>query len=151
MSEMVFEDFVLGETYELGEYTPTKREIIEFAERWDPQPFHVDEASAQESLFGELVASGWHTAAILCRIMVRDLFCGVATGGGLGVDDLRWPTPVRPGDTLSGAVRVLETRPSESRADRGYVDFETTLENQHGETVCSMVNHSIILTDSRDD
>jgi len=116
-----------------------------FARQYNSQPFHVDERAAAKSVFGELIASGWHTAAIMCRLAVRDLFSDVAAGGGLGVEDLRWPTPVRPGDTLSGEIRVADTRPSESRSDRGYVDLEMTLENQECETVLSLINQQVIL------
>jgi acyl dehydratase len=84
-----------------------------FARQYDSQPFHVDERAAAKSVFGELIASGWHTAAIMCRLAVRDLFIDVAAGGGLGVEELRWPTPVKPGDTLSGEFEwPIRARPS---------------------------------------
>jgi len=148
MPTRTFEDFDVGDSYELGSRTVTKREIVSFAEQYDPQPFHVDEAAAAESHFGGLVASGWHTAAIMTELCVRNLFDEVAAAGGLGVDELRWPAPVRPGDTLSGVVEVVDTRPSSSRADRGYVGFEMRLENDRDETVLTMVNRQIILREA---
>jgi acyl dehydratase len=150
MSTLTYDDFSSGDVYELGDHTVTKHEIVEFATEYDPQPFHVDEAAAEESIYGGLVASGWQTTAVMTRLLVRDMFGDVAACGGLGVDDLRWPTPVRPGDTLSATVRVVGTRVSESYDDRGYVDFEMVLENQRGDVVLSMVNHQIIRRETPD-
>ena len=115
-----YEDLTVGETETFGAYDVTKDEIVEFAEKYDPQPFHLDEAAAEESVFGELVASGWQTAAITMRLMVdeRD---DVATLAGVGVDDLRWHAPLKPGDTVRLRTEVLDKRSSGSRDDRGYV------------------------------
>jgi acyl dehydratase len=125
-----YEDLAVGDVFETGEYTITKEEIIEFAEQFDPQPFHVDEAAAEESMFGELVASGLHTLCLSVRLFVTDVVGGeggVANMGGLGMDDLRWHEPVRPGDTLSLRAEVIEKTPSESRSDRGYVEFRRSV------------------------
>lgn len=149
MSELTFEDFTSGDIYELGSRTVPKEEIVSFAEQYDPQPFHIDEAAAEESMFGELVASGWHTAAIMTELAVRNLFKDVTAAGGVGINELRWPAPVRPGDTLSGEVRVIDTSPSTSCSDRGYVDFDMELTNSHDETVLSMANRQIIYRGSR--
>ncbi|WP_049891362.1 MaoC family dehydratase [Natronococcus amylolyticus] len=121
-----YEELTVGDVFETGGYTVTKDEIVEFAEQFDPQPFHVDEEAAAESMFGELVASGLHTLCLSVRLFVTDVVQGedgVANMGGLGMDDLRWHEPVRPGDTLRVRVEVLEKNPSESRSDRGYVTF----------------------------
>ncbi len=115
-----YEDLDVGEAEEFGEYTVTRDEIVEFAEKYDPQPFHLDEAAAEESVFGELVASGWQTAAITMRLTV-DGQDDVATLAGVGVDDMRWHAPVKPGDTLRLRTEIVDKRPSESRDDRGYV------------------------------
>lgn len=151
MSPLTFEDFSPGDVYELGSRTVTREEIVSFAEQYDPQPFHVDESAAAESIFDGLIASGWHTAAIMAQISVQSMFNDVAAAGGIGVDELRWPVPVRPNDVLSGEVRVLDTHPSTSHSDRGYVDFKMRLQNSQQETVISMINHQIILRESRTD
>ena len=142
-----FEDVEVGETFELGSYTVTKSEIIEFARQFDPQPFHVDEEAAEESMFGELVASGLHTLCLSVRLFVEEFVQaddGIANMGALGMDDLRWHRPVKPGDTLALRVEVLDKSPSSTRSDRGYVDFERTVTNDAGEEVLSIVSHNIL-------
>jgi acyl dehydratase len=151
MSRLTFEEFAVGDSYDVGSRTVTKGQIVSFAEQYDPQPFHVDESEAAESHFGGLIASGWHTAAIMTELCVRNLFDEVAAAGGLGVDELSWPAPVRPGDTLSGTVEVVDTRASTSRSDRGYVGFEMRLTNDQGETVLTMINRQIIRRESGGD
>lgn len=131
-----FEDFEIGETVEHGSYTVTEEEIVEFAEQYDPQPFHVDRAAAEESMFGGLIASGWHTASI-CQRMAIEGRSDTASMGGRGVDDLRWHLPVFPGDTLSVTVEVLEKRPSESNPEMGHMDVEITGRNQDDDAVVS--------------
>ena len=126
MTAVHYEDIEVGETQEFGEYTVTKDEILEFAEQYDPQPFHVDEAAAEDSPFGELIASGWHTASICMRLLVRGPLGDQAGMGARGVDELRWHQPVKPGDTLSIRTEVLDKRPSKSAPDRGYVDSRLT-------------------------
>lgn len=143
---LYFEDIEPGATYEVGAYTVTDEEIITFAEQFDPQPFHVDPEAASESMFGELVASGLHTLCLSVRLFVTEFVQGgpeLANMGGLGMDELRWHEPVRPGDTLTLTVEVVEARPSESRDDRGYVEFvrEVTVD---GEPVLSVTSHNIV-------
>ena len=111
MAREHFEDIEVGETRTFGERTVTREEILEFAERYDPQPFHVDETAAAESLFGGLIASGWHTAAMTMELLVTNVFADSAATGALGVDELRWPNPVRPGDTLTVHTEVIDTEP----------------------------------------
>ncbi|WP_255192143.1 MaoC family dehydratase [Natronobeatus ordinarius] len=142
-----FEDLAVGDTFEVGSYTVTKDEIVEFAEQFDPQPFHLDEAAAQESMFGELVASGLHTLCLSVRLFVTEFVTtddGLANMGGLGMDDLRWHQPVTPGETLTLRIEVLEKSPSESRADRGYVDFRRSVWNEAGEELLSIVSHNVV-------
>ncbi|WP_394738995.1 MaoC family dehydratase [Natronococcus roseus] len=141
-----YEDLTVGDVFETGGYTVTKEEIVEFAEQFDPQPFHVDEEAAAESMFGELVASGLHTLCLSVRLFVTDVVQGengVANMGGLGMDDLRWHEPVRPGETLRVRVEVLEKNPSESRSDRGYVTFGRSVVVDDA-TVLSITSSNVI-------
>jgi acyl dehydratase len=132
-----YEDVTVGDTRSFGEYEVSREEILRFAERYDPQPFHVDEEAAAESLFGGLVASGWHTAAMTMRMLVEGELNDSGAMGAVGVDELRWPTPVRPGDTLSLETEVLEKEPF--REGVGLVHSRTVTTNGDGETVMSMV------------
>lgn len=132
-----FEDVEVGESHELGSRTVTREEILEFAEEYDPQPFHVDEGAAEESMYGGLIASGWHTAALSMRLFVDGWMTDRASMGARGVDELRWYRPVRPGDTLSASVEVLGKRPSESAPDRGHVRTKLVGRNGGGERVIS--------------
>lgn len=144
-----FEDLEVGASYEVGRHTVSKEEIIEFAERFDPQPFHVDEEAAASSMFGELVASGLHTLCLSVRLFVTEFVAGddgLANMGGLGMDDLRWHEPVRPGDTLRLEIEVANKRRSRSREDRGYVDFTRTVFNQDDVAVMTIVSHNVVAT-----
>lgn len=111
MGRDYFEDVEIGETRTFGERDVTRAEILEFAERYDPQPFHTDESAASDSLFGGLIASGWHTAAMTMELLVTNVFPDSAATGAVGVDELRWPNPVRPGDVLSVRTEVVDTEP----------------------------------------
>jgi acyl dehydratase len=133
-----WEDFVVGETVELGSYEVTREEILEFARRYDPQPFHVDEEAAAAGPFGGLAASGWHTAAMFMRLFVDGLLLSSASMGSPGIEELRWTAPVRPGDLLTGRVRAIEAYPSERRPDRGTVITHCELLNQDGAVVMTM-------------
>jgi acyl dehydratase len=130
-----YEDIAVGETVELGSYEVTREEVTTFAEQYDPQPIHVDEAAATESIYGGLIASGWHTAAICMRLLVEGFLDGTASMGSPGLDELRWRRPVRPGDTVSARVEILDKSPSESRDDRGYVENRVVGTNQDGDEV----------------
>jgi acyl dehydratase len=142
---LYFEDLSVGDTFEVGSYTVTRDEIVAFAEQFDPQPFHVDEAAAKDSMFGELVASGLHTLCLSVRLFVTEFVQGegMANMGGLGMDDLRWHEPVRPDDTLSLRIEVAETSPSESRDDRGYVTFDRRV-FADGEEVLSITSSNVV-------
>ncbi|MDQ1673355.1 MAG: hypothetical protein QOC98_1917 [Frankiaceae bacterium] len=133
-----FEDFGVGDVYELGTVTVDADEMTAFAQRFDPQPFHVDEVAAKESSFGELIASGWFTGSLFMRMYVDGLLQDAASQGSPGVEELRWRRPVRAGDELSGRVTVLDARPSASRADRGTVFTYAEVVNGDGEVVLSM-------------
>ena len=135
-----YEDLDAGETYALeGRFEVDREEITAFAEQYDPQPFHLDEAAAADSVFGGLVASGWHTAAMCMRLVVEDFLDPETSMGASGVDDLEWIEPVRPGDTLRVEIEVLETRPSESRPEMGHVRSKLTGYNQHDDAVIEWV------------
>lgn len=125
-----FEDFSIGQRFTSAAHTVDAEEIKEFARAWDPQPFHVDEAAASRTIFGGLAASGWHTAAITMRLLVRGEVRPINGILGLGVEDLRWPAAVRPGDTLRVVSEVVEVRPSASRPDYGVVKIRNTTVNQ---------------------
>jgi len=140
MSERFFEDFEPGQVYELGSRSVTEADIVAFASEWDPQPFHIDPEAATKSVFGGLIASGWHTGALWMRLYVDSLLGGSASQGSPGLEELRWLAPVRPGDTLHGSLTVLETRPSERRPDRGTVRIRGEMVNQEDVIVLSMVS-----------
>jgi acyl dehydratase len=133
-----FEDIRPGDVTQLGSVEVTRGEIVEFASRYDPQPFHLDEEAAAHSPFGGLVASGWHTAAMFMRLFVEGILRDSASLGSPGVEQLRWLHPVRPGDVLTGRVRVVETRPSARNPTRGTVITESEALNQDGEVVMRM-------------
>src|SRR5688572_26682859 len=125
-----FEDFTPGQTIELGRRSITRDEIIAFAREFDPQPFHLDEEAAKTTIYGGLIASGWHTAAISMRLLYDGLVKDTVSLGSPGVDELRWVKPVRPGDTLSARLTVLECVPSRSKPDRGIVRSTIEMLNQ---------------------
>ena len=133
-----FEDFSPGEVIELGRRTVTREEIVAFARQFDPQPFHLDDEAARNSVYGGLLASGWHTGAISMRLLCDGLLHDTVSLGSPGFDELRWLKPVRPGDTLSGRMTVVECVPSRSKPDRGVVRSVIELRNQHGDVVLSL-------------
>jgi acyl dehydratase len=138
------EDFAVGQTFRSGNVAVEIGEVKAFAAAFDPQPFHLDEQAAVASVFGGLVASGWHTAALTMRLLV-DGELKVAGGlVGAGVEAIRWPRPVRPGDVLRVESEVLEVRPSSSRPDRGVVRLRSTTFNQQGQAVMEQVATLIV-------
>ncbi len=134
-----FEDIEEGQVREFGSYEVDEDEILTFAEQYDPQPFHTDPEAAAQSMFGGLIASGWHTAAMTMRMIVEHLFSETAATGSKGIDELRWPNPVRPGDTLHVEHEVLEKEPRDDGL--GLVRGRTTTRNQDGDVVLSMVGN----------
>jgi len=139
-----FDDLEPGDVVELGSRTITKESIVAFAREFDPQYFHVDEEAAKRSIYGGLLASGWHTACILMRLLYDGLVKDAASMGSPGVDELRWVRPVRPGDTLSARFTVLESVPSRTKPDRGIIRSLCEVRNQHGEVVMTMRGMSLL-------
>lgn len=145
MTEPLFlEELEVGRPYGSAEYEVSLEEIVTFASRYDPQPFHLDAEAAERSAFGRLVASGWHTAAIAMRLRVTgDL---KLAGGwiGMGIESLKWPKPVIPGDRLRCETEVLEKRESKSNTKRGVIKVRTSLFNQDGELVFETISAQIV-------
>jgi len=139
MKEIYFEDLTPGRRFVSRGVTFSEADIIDFGLRYDPQPFHIDRCAAEQSPYGGIIASGFHTLALTFR-MYSDLGVLAANGlGSPGIDELRWLAPVRPGDTLHAEVEVIEARPSGSRADRGIVRSRHAALNQRGETVMTFL------------
>ena len=135
---LYFEDFPLGDVRESPSRAVTHDEIVAFARQFDPQPFHTDDEAARRTFYGGLLASGWHTTAILMRLLWETFLKDAASLGSPGVDEVRWIKPVRPGDTLRARFTVTEARPSQSRPDRGIVRSFSEVFNQHGEVVMTL-------------
>jgi acyl dehydratase len=133
-----WEDFKVGEAAELGRHTFTEDEIVAFARQFDPQPFHIDRAGAQQSVFGGLIASGWHTCAVGMRLMCDSLLRHTVSLGSPGIDEIRWLKPVRAGDTVAYRRVVLESRASTTRKGVGLVKQRWEAVNQHGELVLTV-------------
>lgn len=144
MSKQYFEELTVGDTFESNGRTVTQTEIIDFADRFDPQPFHVDVEAAKKSMFGCLVASGIHTFGICQRLATEAFYNDAAFLGGLGVNDLRLPTPTYPGDTLSVQVTVQEKRLDKGRSESGRVDILIEGFNQDNELVVTWTALAII-------
>ena len=139
MAKRYFEDFRVGEVIELGRRSVSEAEIIDYARQFDPQPFHIDPVKARASAFGGLIASGWHTCSLFMRLLVDGFVDQVASSmGSPGVDKIEWLKPVRPGDTLTGRVTILEMIPSKSRPDRGTLRTQGEMLNQKGEVVMTI-------------
>ncbi len=133
-----WEDFAVGTVREFGHRTLEREDMVRFAREFDPQPFHVDEEAAKASLFGGLAASGWHTCALVMRMMCDDYLLDSSSLGSPGIDNLRWLKPVRVGDTLRVRMEVLEARPMNSRPEVGLVRSRWTVLNQRDDPVLTM-------------
>ena len=133
-----WEDFPVGQVREFGAYAVTREALLAFAGQFDPQPFHLDDAAAQASLFGKLSASGWHTCAMAMRMMCDDYLLESSSLGSPGIDNLRWSKPVFAGDTLSVRLTTLESRPMASRAHVGLVLSQWEVLNQRRDVVLTM-------------
>jgi acyl dehydratase len=129
IEDRYFEDYQAGAVYEYGWTSVTEQEIIAFARQFDPQPIHIDPAFAASGPYGGLIASGWHTAGILMRLLADHYLSRVASLGSPGIDELRWATPLRPGDSLRLRTTIVETRRSRSKPDRGLVRTHAQLLN----------------------
>ena len=139
-----FEDFTPGREFRTDGATITEAQILDFALTFDPQPFHLDAEAAKHSVFGGLIASGFHTMALTFRLFAQTRALAACSLGSPGVDELRWLRPVRPGDTLRAVVRVVEQRPSTSKPDRGIVRLQWTTLNQAGEPVLTMTSMQLV-------
>jgi acyl dehydratase len=143
-TERYFDDYTAGTVFELGTTTLDEQDVIAFAEQYDPQPMHVDPKAAQQSRFGGLIASGWHTTVLAMRLYVDHYLWSPASLASPGVDEIRWLEPVRPGDVLRVRATVAETIPSRKRPDRGVVRARIEVENQDGRQVMTALILSII-------
>jgi acyl dehydratase len=144
IDDRYFEDYVPGAVYEYGYVTVTEADILDFARQFDPQPMHVDPEFAAQGPFHGLIASGWHTAGIMMRMFVDHYLSRVASLASPGLDELRWPAPVRPGDSLRLRATVVEARRSRSKPDRGLVRTQSELINQNDEIVLRVTAMNII-------
>lgn len=135
MNKQYLEDFAAGQVYRSNRLQVDKGQILAFASQFDPQPYHLDEELARNSVFKGLAASGWHTAAMTMRLLVDSEFQPADGILGVGLEELSWPRPVRPGDELRVESEVLEVRPSKLRADRGVIRLRTTTLNQNDQPV----------------
>lgn len=133
-----FEDFYEGQEIDLGQRLVTDEEIIAFARQFDPQPFHIDREAAAASIYGGVIASGWHTCSMMMRMVVDGLMCSASSMGSPGLDGVRWLQPVRGGDTLTVRYLTTKVKASNSRPDRGVVWSRWTATNQCGEVVCTV-------------
>ena len=133
-----WEDFRIGQREKIGSVVVDRDEVIEFARRYDPQPFHIDEEAARKSIYGGLIASGWHTCAMVMRLMCDSYLLESASLGSPGLENVKWLRPVRPGDTLTAYRTTEEARASSSRPDRGIVKTMWEVENQQKELVLTM-------------
>ena len=144
MSERYFDDLTQGDRFKSATYEVTEEQIISFAREFDPQPFHLDSTVARQTMFKGLIASGWHTAAITMRLFVQTL--NFAEGAiGLGVDELRWPNAVRPGDALQVETEIVDLRVSRSKPSHGIVRLRNVTVNQRGEIVQTMSASALVL------
>lgn len=135
MTELYLEDLHVGDRFESDIYEVTEKGIVDFANDFDPQPFHLDLDAAKRSVFQGLAASGWHTAAMSMKLFVTGGLQLAGGSVGLGVDQLQWPRPVRPGDTLRLQTEIIEVRPSRSKPDRGIIRIRNVTSNQNAEVV----------------
>jgi acyl dehydratase len=144
MSGRYLEDFAVGQTFGSGRLRISKEQVRAFAAEFDPQPFHLDEAAAQNTIFKGLAASGWHTAALTMRLLVESELKPAGGIVGAGFDEFRWPRPVRPGDELHIESEVLEVRASRSLPNQGMIKVRTMTLNQHNETVQVQIANLIV-------
>ena len=143
-TERYLEDFAVGQIFGSGRLRIDAERIKAFAGEFDPQPFHLDEEAARQTIFQGLAASGWHTAALTMRLLVDSELKPAGGLIGAGFDEFRWPRPVRPGDELRVESEVLEVRPSKSRPDQGLVKVRTTTLNQNGEAVQILIGNLVV-------
>ena len=141
------EDYKAGDSFELGQFEVTQKEVVEFAQKYDPFPFHVDDEAAKGTVFGGIISSGWLTALVWLRLMHSHFLCYETVLGSPGHEEMLWPTPVRPGDRLSGTVEIKDSRVSRSKPELGFVRYTATLTNQENDDV--FVTTSTLIVKSR--
>ena len=143
--ERYLEDYVEGATYEFGPVTITEDEIVQFGKKFDPQVFHTDPERAKETVYGGLIASGWHTCSLFMRVFVEHYLPDAASIGSPGLDELRWLKPVRPGDELTARITVHKVKPSRSKPDRGVLFSFCEMLNQKKEVAATMMAMNLIM------
>ena len=141
------EDYKAGDSFELGQFEVTREEVVEFAQKYDPFPFHVDDEAAKATVFGGIISSGWLTALVWLRLMHSHFLCYETVLGSPGHEEMVWPTPVRPGDRLSGTLEIKESRISKSRPEIGFVRYTAKLTNQENDDV--FITTSTLMVKSR--
>jgi acyl dehydratase len=142
-----FEDIEIGRKMSFGRYEVTREEVIDFARKYDPQPFHLDDAVAAKTHFGRLSASGWHTGAMTMSMLVENMKVNPSAGlGSPGIDELRWRKPVFPGDVLRVETEVLSKRQSTTKPEMGFFKSTVTVFNQHDDVVMTLISNGIIAT-----
>ena len=141
------EDYKVGDSFELGQFEVTREEVVEFAQKYDPFPFHVDDEAAKATVFGGIISSGWLTALVWLRLMHSHFLCYETVLGSPGHEEMLWPTPVRPGDRLSGTVEIKESRVSKSKPELGFVRYTAKLTNQKNDEV--FITTSTLIVKSR--
>jgi acyl dehydratase len=139
-----WEDLEAGQTYALGSATLSEEEIVAFALKFDPQPFHIDREAAKASMFGGIIASGWHTCSVSMRLLADNFLHPETSLGSPGIDEVRWPKPVRAGDTITASLSVTGKRPSASKPFMGLVFYDWKAVNQNGETVVTMKGTNLL-------
>ena len=144
MTERYLEDFTVGQVFGSGRLRIDEEQIKRFASQFDPQPFHLDGRAARDTIFRGLAASGWHTAALTMRLLVESELKPAGGIVGAGIDELRWPLPLRPGDELRVESEVLDVRPSKSRPEQGMIKVRTTTFNENGEAVQIFVGNLVV-------
>jgi len=144
VNDRYFDDYIEGEVHQLGTIKVETDELLSFARRFDQQDFHADPIAAERTIFRGLIASGWHTAGLMMRLYAREYLTHVGSLASPGIDELRWPAPVRPGDVLSVRVTIQSARASQSKPDRGIVTSFVEVSNQRGETVMTLKPVNII-------
>lgn len=140
-----FEDYTVGIKQEVGSVSISEADIIEFANKYDPQDFHTDPEKAAKGPFGGLIASGWHTIAVVMRLLVDSYLDNASSLGSPGIDELRWMAPVRPGDVLTVKAEVVNARRSSSKPDRGLIHTNVEVSNQDGVMVMTMKAINLVL------
>ncbi len=145
LNKLFWEDFVPDVRELMGEVTVDLEEVVAFAKRYDPQPFHVDVQEAEKSIYGGIIASGWHTCSMVMRLMCDSYLVNSSSLGSPGIEEVKWLSPVYPGNVLSAFRTVVETRASASKPDRGIVKTFWEVENEKGQLVMSMIGINFFL------